>query len=977
MMLRKFVLFTAAILAAACTQAQEPAETELKDYGQGFAVLHKLGLPSIPKDAQYIACQRATISRVNLGQGGPYNRGGNGFAMKGDSWLIKTDADDRADLVLGHTKPIALYNGTKRWEKAMAELDAKKLDKEAHEAAQVLLRTEPWVFRSTNWEEVNLNKEVESLLKFIRKPPPKKDTADSDNEFMLNYYAAERQKQMIPLLFFAAHLYDREMQAEANEIAAWIFKETGDTKQTLGAALNTLGDDHYTRVLDEFSYHNDLERFASELDAHLKKFPRGWDNAPAAALLAKRLRKQLSEPAFEYKNPAGVPFTEAQKKLIPYVWKMERRAFTFSLPEIWLTGSITEEELAENEENEMTLLATLHMEALPPLLAMLDNDRFSDHPSREIMLGYYSASLSSGIFMNGEEKQPDLEEQYEALAKPDTIAQIARTYLEQVLFLEDSPDTDLSELELEELQEVGLDFYRKYKGKSPEEMRIIYIQSSDEQKDTLLRDALVSTNSTLSQMARETILGAEDPADYDSLVAEYATSEGTNAAAFVEAYVDLLEKIPVDDYYRWDSEEEKKTHLDGYRQLVRPVDMDALFEELLAVENFREAPELGMKIRGAFSRMPMAELMPRLLDTCLRATTDKKRRDLSGLLQWPVYRKNNDDAEETEFPPIESCATQWRKLLEYDKAQDHPTFKAAYYLISLYDSSDSTELAPYRAMGIRLSDFYHQRATELLDGKTGEDLTPIPDPASVDDASLATLVEQIKQQTTAETLKQLDTLDLAQWARLYETKEQDDEALNRKLLPAAWRIHSMRIKDYAEPFPVFKSGDMLSIDTIKAVRQLCVDRLNAGKNTMVSMQVNQGLYGTYASVNGSDDYHMEDGMERHHAFVNGDDELKRGILVANFDSREMEDARFTRAIDLPNTNPRAQAAKPKPADDDFTASLEEDDERGRYDEAYAETQEKAFWKTLETYFAAKDDPNPWIYLRITFWGIQPADEPSN
>lgn len=102
------------------------------------------------------------------------------------------------------------------------------------------------------------------------------------------------------LMLFAAQLQAAGETESANSLAAALFGAAENDSALIDGAISHLAGTDYTAATNAFFETTDWEAYHTAVKALLEKFPRGWADAPAVALLSSGLGKRSASPPPPY-----------------------------------------------------------------------------------------------------------------------------------------------------------------------------------------------------------------------------------------------------------------------------------------------------------------------------------------------------------------------------------------------------------------------------------------------------------------------------------------------------------------------------------------------------------------------------------------------------------------------------------------------------------------------------------------------------
>ena len=245
-------------------------EKSLPDFSKGFAKLAKFGLPNV-KDAEYISIEMYS-SAFPL-----HDAFGYQADLEGSAWLISEDKKSgTAKIVLNQGAVATVYDRQKLIEELTKKREAEaKKKKEKSDIAHVSLRYTLGDKLAGDWTKADLKKDAASITEYIHKQ-------------MREGYFWGRNSLGIWLLF-AAHLNQKGLKKEANELAAVLFEAGKGKRIVILQALNALADAKYGVAYAVFNSDHDWKKYAANVADILNFYKKGWQNRPGVELLAEML----------------------------------------------------------------------------------------------------------------------------------------------------------------------------------------------------------------------------------------------------------------------------------------------------------------------------------------------------------------------------------------------------------------------------------------------------------------------------------------------------------------------------------------------------------------------------------------------------------------------------------------------------------------------------------------------------------------
>lgn len=507
-------------LATAGVAGAQPTNLPVRDYGPGFQKFYALGLPDV-KGATYVTLT-LTGGNDSYDFGGGYDL--SEIRLKGDAWLLDPARSNQpARLVLGGLSIREVY-------------DREALRKEAASrpqpfapAAGVRGRPPADPRFAGMWQPADLRKDVEATLAGL-------DVLQADERKRDRLrYSPETYGQ---IFFNAAHYHRAGLTNEANRIVQGLFALSDDPRTVILQALNRLADRQYLDAFQAFVRTNDWSRYAADVQTVLDRYPAGWRTAPAVKRLADKLRQQLANPTPPPVTGEGLTAEDAALadelgRGLGAVPSALMYGYTlWVLPDEVQRLSLSEEEA----RSPVTRLCRRGLQAVPLLLALLDDETLTvGRADRTRSHVYYSSDSSDGQ-MSDEE----LDRRYNALQRPRTRGEVARTLLLAVLPRKE--DTRGEEADNAAVRQEAKGWYEQNRQKSPAELARVYFRDGDNnQRRNVLRVILkAGTPGDIALVETNLLQGLQQERSDESLLTGYVSSRGARAADFVKKVEALL-----------------------------------------------------------------------------------------------------------------------------------------------------------------------------------------------------------------------------------------------------------------------------------------------------------------------------------------------------------------------------------------------------------------------------------------------------
>ncbi len=442
-------------------------------------------------------------------------------SVKGNAWLLPVTDDKSRAISLGGVDVIELKAAKKR----PAELD--------------------------------LTKDVESILAGFKKIVAKRTADDVRDPFgSVSSYSASNFGSF---LLFAAQLHQTGRTALANRLALAVFEVYPSREAAVDAAVDVLAGHFYQQACRAFFVSGDWAAYHTALASLCKRFPRGWSNRDAVAMLLPQLEKQatgtkappptLPEVTIDPRaiaiireltdKPPADPNEKPKDKKSPALsaavrYRMQMSEGYGNDGEAYGPGSlwlIQAEADADPSASVPFRLAALKMAAIPALAA-LTGDPFLTHlPNARSYSGYYSSRGSD------EDRTLGL---YAALNRPATRGEIAIRLLAATL-PESQHESDPSQVDPDAIRETALAFWNDHKDATREELAAVFLRDGSSNQSSQAASILAASTEPKAHQAFEAYALAADPAIATFQdVQTYLRSRKAAAKPFLEAYAKLV-----------------------------------------------------------------------------------------------------------------------------------------------------------------------------------------------------------------------------------------------------------------------------------------------------------------------------------------------------------------------------------------------------------------------------------------------------
>lgn len=555
-------------------------------------------------------------------------------------------------------------------------------------------------------------KDAEKIVKALGKA----SVAESVNDSM-EYGDANLHGR---LMLFAAQLQAAGETESANSLAAALFQAAENDSALIDGAISHLADTDYAAAATAFFETTDWQAYHTAVKALLEKFPRGWADAPAVALLASHLEKRaanpppLSLPGITIKPEAlalldkllvkqnvelsdealarmhGYDFSRYPKQqrahLIASLRATGGGISSFSNPSLWLLEGTTE---AEPPSGPIESLKAMRMDGFIALAAAVTDETLAPIRKQNEGGSYYSSNESPASLIR---------RRYANLFRPVSRGEIAAALISSALPTQEDPYSNSTPPEPADLAAQAIEFWKTNKEKSGVELATLYIAEGNDNQRSFASNYLATSKDPAAHAAFEkTVLESNDPLSLIQAVEGYLGTRKAAAKPFATAYIQLIRDNPP-------SEEDLQRGMFGYQireaggieNYLKRLSLkvgDVSLEKMIA-QALRAKPSKDDE--SGTEKSPLAALAPAIqgmpLHECLTAfgkaqstATPAQWMEIHQLLLGRIYYETRSGGEEdgadTKALP-EDVLNLWKPLVARTDALpaegDFPKFASAY-----------------------------------------------------------------------------------------------------------------------------------------------------------------------------------------------------------------------------------------------------------------------------------------------------------
>jgi hypothetical protein len=380
---------------------------------------------------------------------------------------------------------------------------------------------------------VSLEKEAEDFKR--REKEYQKLLGDDDSPYSIH---ARQRRNNGMVLIFAAQIYQHGDAALANKLATALFKFFPEREKILASAVNAMAEEQYVKMTRTFFARGDWSDYEKELDAILKRFPRGWNDKGAVAILHDLVVKRnksgvakITAPDGQTLDPNAVAQLESmcapgktpkETGLSGSGYRMANQGET-----LWIIAPPKHDVGAV----EIVALRKLGMKAIPALLAVINDDSLT-----RLLNNTNSFSYSARLGAKGDRDK----EQFISLYRPLTRGEVAESLLREII---PNKSLKLYRANRDAIAEQASAFYEDYAGKTSLELAQLYMRDGDRDQQNRALNYFLRDETPEGREVFETyILQGPKPRMYLDSVKKYAVRRGDLAKDFCRKYVELVRK---------------------------------------------------------------------------------------------------------------------------------------------------------------------------------------------------------------------------------------------------------------------------------------------------------------------------------------------------------------------------------------------------------------------------------------------------
>lgn len=681
------------------------------DFSEGLKQLAALGLPDM-KDAQWVKPPSGLLQEESMFNQS-YEFRESRLKLKGGVW--KLAGDKPLFLDFGSPEPLRLSEAARGVVTEYAEGEAPPVE-DSPNLLQRMLRNHA----AKNPPKPVAGKKADLPIE----EADAKAIAEALGKEEFRKELAERQSyRPSPLpgrcLIFAAQLLAAGKTEAANQVANAVFALPIPKEDMIDGAVTQFADLAYEGVAKAFfEEHHDWAKYRDGVKAVLEKYPRGWDDAGAVAILLPLLEKRAAGAPAPVPSLDGVELkpealAALQEMLAPPAGKAKgtddaalARSHGIDLRQIPASqrarilamlrqqGMGDEDEgpsglwlLEEQEEGEpgsdpVARLRAMKMDGLIALAAVAADETLV--PQRQ------SGGSDRYSYSSHQSAEQIAWSHYESLERPKTRGEIAMEWLEAVV-PEDDDHSGTSDAAA--VAQAAVEFWKEHRKDPPVKLALFYLNSSDRSKRSEAASFLAGQDDPEAHAAFEkAVLDSSEPADFAGEVSNYLSQRKTEARPFFEAYAKALHAAMdgVDlDQLDYSGGGYAIRSAGGVDKFLKPLAMKVgavSLEELVATAMKSGKPAEIAGLANAIGSSPMPDCL-KVVGKAAEKAKPEQLMELYQVLLRRAYQERNrgdgEDGEEAKEAPAKAAIPPetlalWRPLLARTDALPEAKSRRSY-----------------------------------------------------------------------------------------------------------------------------------------------------------------------------------------------------------------------------------------------------------------------------------------------------------
>jgi hypothetical protein len=839
---------------AALAQTNAP----VRDYGLGFAKFYQLGLPDVtggmygkleitqrnanasPDDSMYIGRRLYQLG------------------LSGNGWKTKELGVGTNRYVFDAVLVVDVMDQKtfEAWQRSQQEEAAKASATQRTPVA----RWEAPPLAVGRWKAVDVRKDIAKVFKVL-------EGADENNRNVFQYDIQAGSE----LLLTAAQLYRFGMKDDANRIADRLFAMQRDQRQLIQGAIGAIAQEQYSQSLKSFRLTRDWAAWHKSLTDVLAKFSGSWPQASGVKKLADLVKSRVNQP--EPPPLVGEGLTEEDQKLARRL-AVEPSSDTGNYGYTWIFPPPHYRQLGQGAATNDAMVAIRNrgIGAVPMLAAMLKDNTLTMRDNGQGGMNYFTGIVP------GRGQGEETETMFNSMRRPVTRGEIARSMVQPLLIVDDQRRGEMQRTSGDDLTAECEAWYKEYKGKSVDELAMIYMEKGDQNQRQHAMNYLMrgkSQEANRAEIEKMLLTIVKEATDTPYIVQQYVQQRREKASNFVEQVAVLMAvtNAPVHPG--------TATGAMRVRRPSRGNDGEAFVKQLRDMVSVRSVRDLlnefisgtqsvamaQMKLQEQLSREAPDESLAMLLETAQKLDDPVKRGVLMGMVGTLKYARpggwdqmdpealDQDMAALTpnKFDPTKH-ADIWNKMLEDRRGEGQTIREAAAWAIeALYAEEKTQGEMPYEGrggeVGVAVLARFGERGQEMLVERAcarlaGKPVSELPSAGKVDENRRRKMTDAILAAPDASAA--LSELNLNEQLALAEIGR-TNKAINAKLRPLADGIVEVKIA------PEFKTAAALDgklkwrkfdRETVRALLDVSLQLTRAGYSFNASIARRPNVGGT-------------------------------------------------------------------------------------------------------------------------------------
>ena len=495
-------------------------------------------------------------------------------------------------------------------------------------------------------------------------------------------------------LVFAAQLQAAGKIDEANRVAAALFAALPDDTVAIDAAVSYFADTQYQKSADEFFGDNDWVKYHQSVLALLEKYPRGWTDSLAVAMLTPHLEKRAEgnlppEPSIpdidlvpaatkalaDLLEPQGSDGVSDEELVRSYGFEIDkipeanRAQILASLrsrglnvnagnPSIW----ILDPPPAAKAVTPSAQLRALGMDGLIALAAVATDETLIPVRNVESSGRYYSRNDSA---------EEAALRSYKSMNRPQSRGEFAREMLKSCVPTQEDRD----EIDPELLRESAIEFWRNHRTDTAIELAEVFLSEGDDTQQSLAASFLARSDlDGASEAFEQAVLNSDDPSAFSSSVEAYLDQKKVAAKPFFSAFskklTESLDGVDIDDMryssgsYPVRQAGSVEKYLKKLSVKVGAVSLEEIVKDAMEAEVSEDGSSPISDLHVTLSPVPLEECLS-VIGKAISRATEEQSMELHMLLLNLSFRQLEEESDDSEAQAIPSeLLDVWQPLLE-------------------------------------------------------------------------------------------------------------------------------------------------------------------------------------------------------------------------------------------------------------------------------------------------------------------------